>query len=41
VLMKRVHPASAWGAAAIVGSLVISIAIANTAAGAAIVGWFL
>jgi hypothetical protein len=41
VLMKRVHPASAWGAAAIVGSLVFSIAIANTAAGGAIVRWFL
>jgi hypothetical protein len=41
VMMKRVHPASAWGAAAIIGSLVVSIAIANTAPGAAIVGWFL
>ena len=41
VMMKRVHPASAWGAAAIIGSLVISIAIANTAAGGAIVRWFL
>ena len=41
VMMKRVHPASAWGAAAIIGSFVISIAISNTAAGGAIVGWFL
>ncbi len=41
MMMKRVHPASAWGAAAIIGSLVISIAIANTAAGDAIVRWFL
>jgi hypothetical protein len=37
MMMKRVHSASAWGAAAIIGSLVISIAIANTAAGDAIV----
>jgi hypothetical protein len=41
VMMKRVHPASAWGAAAIIGSFVISLAIANTAAGGAIVRWFL
>jgi hypothetical protein len=41
VMMRRVHPVSAWGTAAIVGSLVVSIAIANTAAGGAIVGWFL
>jgi len=41
VMMKRVHPVSAWGAAAIIGSFVISIAIANTAAGGAIVRWFL
>ena len=41
VMMKRVHAASAWGAAAIIGTLVISIAIANTPAGGAIVGWFL
>jgi len=41
VMMQRVHPASAWGAAAIIGSLVVSIAIANTAAGGAIVRWFL
>ena len=41
VMMKRVHPASAWGAAAIIGSFVISIAISNTAAGGAIVRWFL
>ena len=41
VMMKRVHPASAWGAAAIIGSMVISIVIANTAAGGAIVQWFL
>jgi len=41
VMMKRVHPVSAWAAAAIIGSFVISIAIANTAAGGAIVRWFL
>lgn len=41
VLMKRVHPATAWGAAAIIGSVVLSIAVANTAAGSAIVQWFL
>ena len=41
VVMNRVHPASAWGAAAIVGSLVISIVIANTPAGSAIVQLFL
>jgi hypothetical protein len=40
VVMKWVHPVSAWGTTAIVGSTVISIAIANTAAGAAIVQWF-
>ena len=40
VLMKWVHPVSAWGAAAIAGSTVLSIAISNTAAGAAIVRWF-
>ena len=41
VLMKRIHPVSAWGAAAIVGSTVFSVAIANTAAGGAIVRWLL
>ena len=41
VMMKRVHPASAWGAAAIIGSVIVSVAISKTAAGAAIVGWFL
>lgn len=41
VVMKRVHAASAWGAAAIVGSTVISIVIANTPAGSAIVQLFL
>lgn len=41
VLMKRVHPASGWGAAAILGSLVISVVVANTAIGGAIVRWFL
>jgi hypothetical protein len=41
VLMKRVHPASAWGAAAIIGSVVLSVVVANTAAGATIVQWFL
>jgi hypothetical protein len=41
VLMKRVHPATAWGAAAIIGSLVLSVVVANTAAGGAIVQWFL
>ena len=40
VLMKWVHPVTAWGAAAIAGSTVLSIAISNTAAGAAIVRWF-
>ena len=39
--MKRVHPATAWGAAAIIGSLVLSVVVANTAAGGAIVQWFL
>ena len=41
LMVKRVHPASACGAAAIIGSLVVSVAIANTAAGGAIVRWFL
>ena len=41
VMMKRVHPASAWGAAAIIGSLVLSVVVSNSAAGAAIVQWFL
>ena len=40
VVMKWVHPVSGWGATAIVGSTLISIAIANTAAGATIVQWF-
>lgn len=40
MVMKWVHPVSGWGAAAIAGSTLISIAIANTAAGAAIVHWF-
>ena len=40
MVMKWVHPVSGWGAAAIAGSTLISIAIANTAAGAAIVQWF-
>jgi hypothetical protein len=39
VLMKRVHPVSTWGTAAIIGSLVLSIAIANSAAGRVIVQW--
>ena len=39
VLMKRVHPVSAWGTAAIIGSLVLSIAMANSPAGPAIVRW--
>ena len=39
VVMKWVHPVSGWGATAIVGSTLISIAIANTAAGATIVQW--
>ena len=39
VMMKRVHRASVWGAAAIVGSTVAGIAISNTAAGGAIVRW--
>ena len=37
--MKRVHPVSAWAGAAIIGSLFVSIAIANSAAGPAIVHW--
>jgi hypothetical protein len=41
VMMKRVHRASVWGAAAIVGSLVVSIAISNSTAGGAIVRWLL
>ena len=41
VIMKRVHPASAWGAAAIIGSVMLGVVVSNTAAGAAIVGWFL
>jgi len=40
VMMKWVHPVTGWGATAIAGSTLISIAIANTAAGAAIVQWF-
>ena len=40
VMMKWVHPVTGWGAAAIAGSTLISIAISNTAAGAAIVQWF-
>lgn len=40
VLVKRVHRVSAWGTAAIIGSLVLSIAIANSPAGPAIVRWF-
>ena len=39
-VMKWVHPVSAWGATAIAGSTLLSIAISNTAAGAAIVQWF-
>ncbi len=39
VLMRRVHAVSAWGAAAIIGSLGLSIAIANSPAGPAIVRW--
>ena len=34
VLAMRVHPVCAWGTAAIIGSLVLSIAIANSPAGA-------
>lgn len=41
VLMKWVHPASAWGATAIVGSTVIAVAVANTVVGTAIVRWLL
>ena len=39
LVMKRVHPVSTWGTAAIIGSLVLSIAIANSPAGPAIVQW--
>lgn len=41
MMMKRAHPASAWGSAAIIGSVVFSVAIANTAAADSIVRWFL
>jgi hypothetical protein len=41
VMMKRVHPASAWGAGAIIGSVMLGLVVSNTAAGAAMVGWFL
>ena len=41
VMTKRVHPASAWGAAAIIGSTVLSVVVSNTAAGGIIVQWFL
>jgi hypothetical protein len=40
VAMKWVHPVTAWGATAIAGSTLISVAVSNTAAGAAIVQWF-
>lgn len=39
ILMKRVHPVSAWGTAAIIGSLLLSIATANSPAGPAVVRW--
>ena len=39
VLMKRVHPVSVWGTAAIIGSLVLNIAISNSPAAPAIVRW--
>ena len=39
VLIRRVHPVSVWGTAAIVGSLVLNIAISNSPAGPAIVRW--
>jgi hypothetical protein len=39
ILTKRVHPVSAWGSAAIIGSLVLSVAIANSPAGPAIIRW--
>ena len=39
VLMNRVHRVSAWGAAAIISSLMLSVAIANSPAGPAIVRW--
>jgi hypothetical protein len=41
VVMKRAHPASTWGAAAIIGIIVFSVAISNTAAAGTIVGWFM
>ena len=40
VMMKRVHPVSTWASTAIIGSLVLSVAIANTSLGSAIVRWF-
>ena len=39
IVSGRVHRASAWGAAAIIGSLAVSIAIANSSMGRAIVRW--
>jgi hypothetical protein len=39
VLMRRVHPVSAWGTAAIVASLAISVAVSNSPAGPALVRW--
>lgn len=41
MMMKRVHPASAWGSAAIISSVVASVVISNTTAAGTIVGWFL
>jgi hypothetical protein len=40
VVMKWVHPVTGWGAAAIAGSTLVSVAISNTAAGVAMVQLF-
>ena len=40
-IMKRVQPTSGWAAATIIGIIVFSVAVSNTAAAGTIVGWFL
>jgi hypothetical protein len=37
VMMRRVHRATVWGTAAVVGSMMASIALANSPAGPAII----
>ena len=39
-MTRHVHPASAWGAAAIIGALVFAIAISNSPLAPVIVSWF-